>query len=86
MTTFGRGYQEEIFVRRLPNDFREMNDESDSECEETIRFPIRPCKKSCFTSSILNYRHFCWECQEFYKKWFTEDLYVLSRIDKEKND
>ena len=79
MSTFGDGYEEEIFVGRLPNEFKKMNDETDCECDETINFPIRPCKKSCFTSSVLNYSHFCEICQDFYKEHLTEDLYVLYR-------
>ena len=80
-STFGSGYQEQIFVGRLPNDFSEMNRESDSECEESITFPIQPCKKSCFTSSLLVYRHLCCEFQEFYRENFVSDLHVLFRID-----
>ena len=57
-STFGSGYQEQIFVGRLANDFSEMNRESDSECEDSITFSIQPCKKSCFISSLLDYRLF----------------------------
>ena len=36
---FGHSYREEIFTGEFPNDFEQMNDESESECEETITFP-----------------------------------------------
>ena len=80
-TTFGDGYDEQIFIGRLPNDPSEMNSDSDSECEESLLFPIRPCEKSCITNSILSYRHFRCSCQEFYRENFVRDLCVLSRVD-----
>ena len=81
MSPFGDGYEEDIFVGRLPNEFKKMNDEtdSDSDCDEKINFPTRPCKKSCFTSSVLEYSHFCKICKDFYNEHLTDDLYIISR-------
>ena len=81
MSTFGDGYEEEIFVGHIPSEFKKMNDgtDSDSDCDERINFPICPCKKPCFTSSVLEYSHFCEICKDFYKEHLTDDLYVISR-------
>ena len=64
-STFGSGYQEQIFVGRLPNDFSD---------EESITFAIQPRQKSCFTSSLLDYGYFCCKYIEFYRENFVSDL------------
>ena len=77
--TFDSGYQEEILVGNLPNEFHEMNDESESECEKTITFTKQPFKKCCFTDSKLDHNRFCSECQETFRKMFEPDLFAFSR-------
>ena len=61
----GSDFREEIFVEYSPNELSEINDESGSECEEEITFPMEPFR-SCFTDSILNYEHFCKKCQNVF--------------------
>ena len=68
------------FCGKSSNELHEMNDESESECEETITFPKQPIKKSCFTDSKLDYDRFCLECQETSREIFEPDLFVFSRI------
>ena len=61
--TFGHVYREEILIREFPNEeMNNMDNESESESEETITFTEEPFKKSCFTDSKLNYECFCRKC------------------------
>ena len=56
--------KEEIFMRCYPNEFDEMASESGSECEETIDFPGKIFRKSCFTHSKLDFERFCSVCHK----------------------
>ena len=46
MTTFGSGFNEEVFIGNHPNALYEMNDESENECAEEVVFPSKPPRKS----------------------------------------
>ena len=60
--------KEEIFIGCYPNDFDEMASESGSEFEETIDFPGKIFRKSCFTHSKLDFERSCSVCQKNLEK------------------
>ena len=78
-TTFG---DEDIFTGSLTNVFFEMNNASESNCEEEVCFFRKLPKKSCFTDSKLDYKLYCSVCQRNLREKFEKDLYVLSRVHK----